>query len=233
VSGSLKIQDAKNSPSGHHHKTSSGYIFATKAHIDNRTKLVKHQYLFHTSPQYGELRPTSSWDLSGSLGHPCKFQRVSRLCSITARHCSSGRQPNYTALNRRRHLYSAGRPSHWALAHTSSLNYVTCSASMITNLTGTCHCHLRSCQTRQTLAKNFSLSHFWNIVFTTHVLKAQIGTIRSHRPYYICSRCGLLLVNAYLSLLLMTSSGPAHCHCSLYINSSMSLNGVTHCCRWV
>jgi len=30
----------------------------------------------------------------GSLGHPCKFQRVSRLGSVTAWHPSSGRQPN-------------------------------------------------------------------------------------------------------------------------------------------
>jgi len=29
-----------------------------------------------------------------SLGHPFKFQRVSRLGSVTARHSSSGRQPN-------------------------------------------------------------------------------------------------------------------------------------------
>jgi len=28
------------------------------------------------------------------LGHPCKFQRVSRLGSVTARHSNSGRQPN-------------------------------------------------------------------------------------------------------------------------------------------
>ena len=37
------------------------------------------------SPQYGERRPTSGWDRSGSLMHPCKFQPVSRLCSVTAR----------------------------------------------------------------------------------------------------------------------------------------------------
>jgi len=30
----------------------------------------------------------------GAPGHPCKFQRVSRLSSITARHSSGGRQPN-------------------------------------------------------------------------------------------------------------------------------------------
>jgi len=40
-----------------------------------------------------------------------------RLGNVTARHSSSGRQPNFAALNRGRHLYLAGRPSCWALAH--------------------------------------------------------------------------------------------------------------------
>jgi len=35
------------------------YILATKAHINNRKKSVKQQYLPHMSPQYDELRPTS------------------------------------------------------------------------------------------------------------------------------------------------------------------------------
>jgi len=48
------------------------------------------RYVLHMSPQYGELRPTNNWDPSGSLRHPCKFQRVSRLCSITARHLVAG-----------------------------------------------------------------------------------------------------------------------------------------------
>jgi len=52
-----------------------------------------------------------------SLGHPCKFQRLSRLGSVTARHSSSGRQPNFAALNRGRHLHLAKRLSRWALAH--------------------------------------------------------------------------------------------------------------------
>jgi len=41
--GSLEMQDAKcrqKSPSGHHRKNLSGYIFATKARIDNRKKNV-------------------------------------------------------------------------------------------------------------------------------------------------------------------------------------------------
>jgi len=79
-----------------------------------------------TSPQYGELRPTSSWDHFVNLGHPWKIQRVSRLGSITARHSSIGHQPNFAAMNRGRHLYSAGRPSRWALAHISSLHLHYC-----------------------------------------------------------------------------------------------------------
>jgi len=105
----------KNSPSAHHRTTLSGYIFATQARIDNRKKLIKQQYLVHMS-----LRPPSGWDPLASLGHPCKFQRVSRLGSVTARHSSSGRQPNFVALNRGRHLYLTGRPSRWALAHICS-----------------------------------------------------------------------------------------------------------------
>jgi len=81
---------AKKSPSGHHPTTLSGYIFATKTCIDNRKKLVKQQYLLHMSSQYGELRRTSGWDLLASLGHSCKFQRVSRHGSITARHSVVG-----------------------------------------------------------------------------------------------------------------------------------------------
>jgi len=83
-------------------------------------KTVKHQYLSHMPTQYGKLRSTSGWGLLASLGHPCKFQRVARLGSVTARQSSSGRQPNFAALNRGCHLYSAGRPSRWVLAHISS-----------------------------------------------------------------------------------------------------------------
>jgi len=61
-----------------------GYIFATKARINHRKNLVKQQYLPHMSLQYGELRPTSGSDRFVSLGHPSKFQRVSRLGSVTA-----------------------------------------------------------------------------------------------------------------------------------------------------
>ena len=70
-----------------------------------------------TFSQYGKLRPTGGWDLLASLGHPSKFQRVSHLGSFTAQGSSSLHQPNFAALNRDRHLYSAGQPSRWALTH--------------------------------------------------------------------------------------------------------------------
>jgi len=77
-------------------------------------KLVKQQYVVQMSQQYGELRPTSSWDRFVTLGHPTKFQL--RYCTA----CSSGRQPNFVALNRGRHLCLAGWPSCWAWAHIPS-----------------------------------------------------------------------------------------------------------------
>jgi len=61
----------------------------------SKKKLVKQQYLLHISPQYGELRPTSDWDLLASLGHPSKFQRVLRLGFITAVTSFTGGHPHF------------------------------------------------------------------------------------------------------------------------------------------
>ena len=54
----------------------------------------------------------------------CKIQfESSKSCalqdigSVTARHSSSRPEPNFAAFSTGRHLYSAGRPSRWALAH--------------------------------------------------------------------------------------------------------------------
>jgi len=104
----------KNSSSGHHRTTLSGYIFATKAQSE---KSYLNSNISSIRPQYGKLQPTNGWDRFGYLGHPTKCQPVLRLGSVTARHSSSRRQPNFAALNRGRHLYLAGRPSRWVLAH--------------------------------------------------------------------------------------------------------------------
>jgi len=96
-------------------------IYSQLMHVSTiGKKLVKQQYLLHMSLQYAEVRPTNSWDLLASLVHHSKLQRVLRHGSVTARHSSSGRQPNFAALNKGRHLYLAGRPSRWAFAQISS-----------------------------------------------------------------------------------------------------------------
>jgi len=68
----------KKSASAHHRTMFLGYryIFATKACIDNRKKLVKQQYLLQMLPQYGELQPTNCSDRLVSLEHPNKFQWI-------------------------------------------------------------------------------------------------------------------------------------------------------------
>ena len=48
----------------------------------------------------------------------------SYTATVTAWHYRSRRQPNFAALNRGRHLYSAGRPSGWALAHILVFNVI-------------------------------------------------------------------------------------------------------------
>ena len=106
---------AIRSPFWHHRTNLSGYIFATKAtkaHIDNRKKLAKQQYLPHISLQYGELRPTSAGIVSLVWGTPANLSRFRFLAALL--------HSQTAALSRGRHPYSAGRPSRWALAHISS-----------------------------------------------------------------------------------------------------------------
>jgi len=114
----------QKSPFGHHHTTLSSYIFATKARIDNQKKNLLSSNVSPTSSQYGNmvnfglLAAEIYWRVWGT---PANFnQRVSHLGSVTVRHSSSVHQPNFAALNSGRYLYSAVRPSRWALAHIYS-----------------------------------------------------------------------------------------------------------------
>jgi len=51
-------------------------------------------------------------------GNPANFNGFRVLEALLhGTDSSSGCQPNFAALNRGRHLYSAGRPSRWASAH--------------------------------------------------------------------------------------------------------------------
>jgi len=72
-----------------------------------RKKLVKQQYLLHMCTQYDEVRPTGGSDRLTGLGHPRKFQRLSRLRFVTAATSLNGSQPNFA---RYLAISLAGRP---------------------------------------------------------------------------------------------------------------------------
>ena len=63
--------------------------------IYNREKLVLDSNISptctHNMANFGPLAAEIGWRV---WGHPCTFQLVSRLGNVTARHSSSGRQPN-------------------------------------------------------------------------------------------------------------------------------------------
>jgi len=165
----------KNSPSGHHRTTLSGYIFATAAHIDNRKNLLNSNIsptCPHIMVNFTLLMAEICWWVCGTpadfngfcvLASLLKWRRSTEanqtlhdvwpspglvhynihflgllprngilprakftlrpslallyIGSITAQHLSNGRQPNFVALSRGRHLYWAGWPSHLTLAH--------------------------------------------------------------------------------------------------------------------
>ena len=78
-----------------------------------------------------------------SLGHPCKFQRVLRLGSITARHCSSWRQPNCSVEQRVPPIFGRatitlgiGPYSSWCLILTQGFgrnHYTICKTRNVAN----------------------------------------------------------------------------------------------------
>ena len=123
-------KSCQKSPSGHHPTTLSGYIFATKACIDSRKKLVK-QHLLYMCPQYVNFGPLAAEIVSLVWGTPANFNGFRVLAALLHGTIVVGVSQTAT-FNRGRHLYSAGRPSRWALAHISGLLFLC-----------TCHFHLK------------------------------------------------------------------------------------------
>ena len=110
----------QKSPSGHHPTTLSGYIFTTKACIDNRKKNLLSSNISPTCPHnMVNFGPLAAEILSLVWGTPGNFNRFCILAALLHGTLVVGVSQT-AALNRRRHLYSAGRPSRWALAHISS-----------------------------------------------------------------------------------------------------------------
>ena len=106
---------AKKSQPGHHPTTLSGYIFAIETYVDNRKKMLSSNISSARPHNMVNFGPLAAEIVSLVWGTPANFNGFRVLACVTARHSSSWRQPNFAALNRGRHLYSAGRHhvGHW------------------------------------------------------------------------------------------------------------------------
>jgi len=113
----------QKSPSGHHRTTSPGYIFPTKACIDNRRKNLLSSNISSTYPHnMVNFGPLAAEIVSLVWGTPGNFNRFHILAALLHGTLVVGVSQT-AALNSGCHIYSAGRPSRWALAHISSCLY--------------------------------------------------------------------------------------------------------------
>jgi len=106
----------QKSPSGHHHTTSQLRHVSTirkNSLCSNMSSRCRHNMV-----NFGLL---AAEIISLDWGTPPNSNWFRVLAALLHGMYSSGRQPNFAALNRGRHLCSAGRPSRWALARISSL----------------------------------------------------------------------------------------------------------------
>ena len=110
----------QKSPSWHHPTTLSGYIFATKACINKRKKNLLSSNISSTCPHnMVNFGPLGAEIVSLVWGTPGNFNGFRILAALLHGSLVVGVSQT-AALNRGRHLYSAGRPSRWAFAHISS-----------------------------------------------------------------------------------------------------------------
>jgi len=185
-------------------------------------KLVKQQCLPHMSSQYCELWPTSGWNMLASLWHPSTFQQVWCLGSVTARHwhSSSGRQLNFAALNRGHHLYSAGRPSRWALAHILVVSNMFCvCACVCLHVMQAFTTDFRIHWAQHPLRPEFVESTY----FIYKVSVQSLSQKTSELPHFDGTEC---LLCAVTHSLCMAASSRLSCCC--VVSSLLSLTHLTH-----
>ena len=109
----------QKSPSGHHPTTLSDYIFTNKACIDNRKKLLSSNTSCTCPHNMVNFGPLATKIVSLVWGTPANFNGFRVLAALLHGTLVVG-VSRTAAFSRGRYLYSAGRPSRWALAHISS-----------------------------------------------------------------------------------------------------------------
>jgi len=116
------MQDPNKSPKIRHLGTIAQLCRAVSSQLRHASTIWKKNLLNsnicltrpHNMVNFSVLVAEICWRVWGT---PANFNGFRILAALTAQNSSSGRHSNLAALNRRRHLYSAGRPSCWALAH--------------------------------------------------------------------------------------------------------------------
>jgi len=113
-----ETQDAKKLPSHTIAQLLSRHIFATKASIECWKKMLNTN-TSSTCPDnmvnFGPITAENCWRVWGTPANFNDFRVFAPLLHGT----SAVGVSQSAALNRGRHLYSAGRSSRWALAHIS------------------------------------------------------------------------------------------------------------------
>ena len=88
-------------------------------HVSTIGKNLLNNHISSTCPHnmvnFGLITAEICWTVWGTPANFNGFRVLAALLHGTL--VVGGRQPNFAALDRGRHLYSAGRSSHWALAH--------------------------------------------------------------------------------------------------------------------
>jgi len=111
----------KKPPFWHHCTTLSGCIFATKACINNRGKNLLNtdtsSTCSHDMVNFGVVTAEICWRVWGT---PANFDGFRALAALL--HGSLVLGISQTIFGR--HLYLAGRPSRWALAHILVINFL-------------------------------------------------------------------------------------------------------------
>ena len=110
-----------------HLRTIAQLCRGISSHLRHVSTIGKNSSVSHTWPHnmvnFGPLAAEICWRVWGTPVNFNGFRVLQRYCMAS----SNGRQPNFAALNRGRHLYSAGRPLRWALAHICSYILKLCS----------------------------------------------------------------------------------------------------------
>jgi len=105
---------------GYHRTTLSGYIFATKVHIDNRKNLLNSNVFLtcaHDMMNFGLLAAEICWRVWGIRAN---FNWFCVLAALLYSTLVVGVSQTLRRWKQGVTLYTSGRPSRWALAHISS-----------------------------------------------------------------------------------------------------------------